>query len=196
MVLKMAACFLAGLLVALLIPRPPHVAIWENVVEGSPLKARGFLNLGTIHQDREEYDLALAAYAQAVDRAVMNPDGIVISQNLGASALANMASIYIMLGQWDDAERALADAQHYFPPHVHVWLNLVALYIDTNRIDAALAAANEGLVAWPDSGVMRFNRGQIYAKLGRCDEARAEWKAAQALDPTTRYPVAKCETAS
>lgn len=171
------------------------VSLWQDVTQKSPLKARGWVQLGMAYQQRGQYDAAIQAYARAVDAAVRNPDAVVMSQNLGAVALANMAAIYNGGGRFQESENVLVLAREKFPPHRDVMNNLVAMYLRTGRTVIALSVADEAIRDWPDVSVLHFNRGDVLAVEHRCVEADLEWRKARELDRTMRYPERKCEGA-
>lgn len=172
-----------------------EVRLWQDVTQKSPLKTRGWMQLGAAYQKRGDYTEALKSYQHCVQMVVANPDRLSIIHNVGAGAMANIASILIDVRQFDNAAVVLSDARNAFPPHVDVWTNLVALYIRTAQWEAALNAANEALTAWPSSAVLHFNRGDVLGQLDRCSEARMDWQAARQLDRATRYPVRECRGA-
>ncbi len=83
----------------------------------------------------------------------------------------------------DDAARMLALAVERDPTHRAARVNLARALLAASRTDAALAAAETGLAAFPDIAELHFVRGTALNAARRSTEAAAALARAVALDP-------------
>lgn len=158
------------------------------------------------------YELARFAYAKCFELLPRYPDGWVnYGYSLGqlglrvdavdtytrALALPEVASrglllnnrgfSYLELKMYDEAYADLTNAIATDPQEVMSHISLGEYYAMRHEYDLALGKLNEAL-AMPNRGarhlfVGHYRRGLVYAALGKRDEAIADLKAAQAVDP-------------
>jgi tetratricopeptide (TPR) repeat protein len=80
-----------------------------------------------------------------------------------------------------EAEKAFREALNRDPNRSGAWFGLARIYQSQENYPQALKAVSESIRLVPDSNKTHFLRGQILQKLGRQDEARAEFATAKKL---------------
>ncbi len=98
-----------------------------------------------------------------------------------------LAFLYFRQKRYQDAEKALEQAQSLAPDRPVPRLNLALLHLRLKKWGQA-AAELEDLLSWPKlppevAHTARFNLGHLYARQGRYPEARAQFAQAVALRP-------------
>jgi serine/threonine-protein kinase len=134
--------------------------------------ARSWTNyfmLGTIEYRAGRYAAAAEAFKRATEAA------------------PNNAASYTMLGNSQyimrDLQQAVGNFEHAvrLGPTAAAYANLALVYYDSGRYEDALRSYEQALQRDPKSVPNRRNIGDVYARLGRTNEARAEYVRAVAL---------------
>jgi protein O-mannosyl-transferase len=147
------------------------VTIWKDAVEKSPQLARPHMNLGMAYQAAGNDDLAMVEYGQALR----------INSKL-APAYVNMAGLFFNRNDFDNSEIALRKAIGLSPSLATPYLNLAQIEMKKRNPGEALAILNKA----PESGdayLFRLTRGDVYAQLGRYQDAITDYDEALRLRP-------------
>ena len=103
-----------------------------------------------------------------------------------ANALMVLASVRIQAGDPTGAIALYEQARALMPAHVHVLVNLAALYRAAGRLSEARGALDAALQVDASFAVAHHNLGNLLGDLGERAEAVRRYERAAALDP--RYP--------
>lgn len=107
-----------------------------------------------------------------------------------ASVLNRIASAEAASGQWEPAVGHLRKAASLAPDDDRNYLDLAAIYIQRNALDAATEVVDIGLKNSPGSARLYSIRGIIHAQGGRIEEAVADFDLANRLDAGQDYGAA------
>jgi len=188
------------------------LALWSDVVQGAPGKARGYLGLGTAKMRRG--DLEGAAEALRAGLGHVATDG----RGLEASLLQNLGVALIELGRAPEAVSALRRALAVDPGNPLAPVSLAVALWSSGDVEGAEDAARGVLARSPENAValrvmgqalmvrgndagaipyleravraapsdaaLRFNLGGAYAGVGRPGEACGAWRAVLRLRAT------------
>ncbi len=94
----------------------------------------------------------------------------------------NRAVAYMLLNRYDDAVKDFTQAIAYHPRDSY-YNNRAAAYHLDGEDAKGLPDANTAAAATPDNPDFLETRAEIYEKLGRHDEAIADYRASLKLDP-------------
>lgn len=183
------------------------------LVSGLPRTADDHLNAGIKAYQLGEYGEAIKAFEQAVkaepsrgdsryflaqafealgrtDEAVRQYNASVQRDRNLAVAHYNLAVIYRTRGDYTAAEAALKEAIGASPAFSGAHLLLGTLYFSRSDWENALteltAAATNPYAVRADETGLRLMLAATYAKLGRVDQAAAEYRKVISLDPANR----------
>jgi protein O-mannosyl-transferase len=149
------------------------ISLWEDVVAKSPLKSRGYNNLGAALNDAGRTEEAIAA----LDRALaINPDHTEAYYNLGRIFLAYP-------GRIGDAITLLKKAIELDPDYVDAYVNLAAACNKGGKPAEAVKVAEEAIARSPGRPDAHFNLGVAYVLTGNTDGAAREAAVLRRLDP-------------
>jgi Flp pilus assembly protein TadD len=188
------------------------LALWSDVVEKSPGKARAHLGLGGARMRRGDMERAAAAFDAGL--SCVGPD----APALAASLLHNLGVAFIYLGRAPEAVAPLRRALEIDPGNTLAPVSLAVALWNTRDLDGAEEVARGVLARSPENAValrvmgqvglargddayalpflersaradptdasVRFNLGGAYAGLGRTAEACASWRAVLRLRAT------------
>src|SRR5579863_4774987 len=150
----------------------------RKVVEGDPANYVAWFDLGFVENGLGHTEESIAAYRKSVEA---KPDVFESNLNLGLQLAKS--------GQ-PDAEKYLRAATQLKPTsHVaqgkaRAWLSL-ARVLEKTKPEEAIAAYNEAAVLEPKDAEPHLGAGLLLEKDGKYADAEREYKAAQALDPTS-----------
>ncbi len=153
-----------------------EIKLWQDVVQKSPDKHRGYLNLGRAYLKQGQDRQGLNALQQALklDPAnvdVLNARGLYLyERQLYAMAL-------------DDFNQAL----EHDPDSKSARVNRGNVFSRIGKYREALTDYQAALRLDPNDFRTYVNRGNVFAKMKRYEEALADFKRAQQLQPD--YPV-------
>lgn len=132
----------------------------------------GLYNLAVVDLRSGDTQAALAGFERVLALERGNPEGV--PRELKSQALNNAAVIYFGLGQYSDAETALAEAVRIEPDDAKSWFNLALTREKLGRSDEALAALRRARELDPrDVDVLH--------QLALAQIARRDWVEAVAL---------------
>ncbi|MGD0886384.1 MAG: tetratricopeptide repeat protein, partial [Thermodesulfovibrionales bacterium] len=183
-----------------------EVALYRDVVRGSPLKARGHNDLGNAYMDQNRLDEAVQEFITALK---LNPDYAMAHYNLGnaymdqnrldeavqefitalklnpddATAYYNLGNAYGKLNRLDEAIIEYKAALSMKPDYTDVYNNLGVAYLTQNRLDEAIHEFITALKLNPDDADAHYNLGAAYLKQDRLDEAIHEFITVLKLKP-------------
>lgn len=126
------------------------------------------------------YEHVLADPVRAWEDAVRRAPG-------SADALCALAESYAERGD-PRAEAAFLQATRLFPENHRYWANLGLYYGEAGRYERAVPVLREAARRAPQEALVRDYLGQLLLRLGREDEAVAEFEAALAGVPPSAQP--------
>src|SRR3989338_4631750 len=182
------------------------IALWDDVIEKSPEKARGYNNLGKALQEKELFTESIKALQQAIQLKPNLPEphtnlGNVYSKQgrfdyaikeyraalklnpYDAEAYNNLGNTYYSQGLFNEAMQEYVIAVKLKPDYPDAYNNLGSLYATQERIDAAIEEFKKALRLEPAIAETHNNLGNAYSEQGRIDEAIKEYRIALKLKP-------------
>ena len=171
---------------------------------------QAYLTLGAIYADEQKFDLARAQFAKAEAVAPGDPTALVqvartyqqqknIPKALAAirSALAlDPRNLDILLlraslfaSQHNDVKTALAFDDAEFAANsdhqrAQVLVQKSSYFASEKKYPQAFAILQKALLAFPKSALVHGSLGDLYANQKNIKDARIQWQAALAIDPT------------
>lgn len=140
--------------------------------KAEPGNANAWLTVGNAHRELNQYDLATAAYREALR----------INPTYGA-AWGNLGVAYQNLNQTDNAIAAYREALRIDSEDVTSWNNLGNAYSRLQRADEAIATYRQALRIDPGDARTWFNLGGTYNDLKRYDDAITAYREALRINP-------------
>ncbi len=115
------------------------------------------------------------------------------SQRLLASIGVPLVIILCVLSSlqtriWDSAESLFANTLRLHPESIAARVSLASMARRSGKYDQAIKLLRDGL-GYGDDVQLRMGLGTVYAKVGRVDDAREQFIAAQTLDPLNPEPL-------
>jgi tetratricopeptide (TPR) repeat protein len=183
-----------------------QVSLWEDVIEKSPLKARGYNGLGLAYHNLRQHDKAIDAYIRAI---TLNPAYAVAYNNLGISfyekglydrAIEAQTRAIVLSpakaafhdhrglshaakGEYDRAVVDYTKAIALDPAHATAYHNLGYVYHLQGRYEQAIGAFTKALTVDPANALFHNNRALSYAARGDFDRAIEDYVQAITLKP-------------
>jgi len=199
-----------------------RISFWEDVVRKSPLKARGYINLGSAYEEEGLTDFAAAAYsiATSLSNNIGKPNSMLALALLYArtgktkEALSEMESamklspidspelryvigmVYAKTGNNELAIKNYKEALNKDPLFMLARYALVDLYKDKGLHDEAIREYKEIIRIGPRSAEMYNEVGVIYGKKGMFDQAKENFLLALRLDPNYTPSIKNMKTLS
>ncbi len=127
--------------------------------------------LATAHASEGRYALAIEALERIRS---LRPDFALTYLNLGG--------IYTKLGQYESAERYLAQALVHAPNQPEVHRRLGEVYLGTERFDEAAVHFSEAIRLFPRASTLHYYLGRAYEGSGNDSDALAAFVQATQLD--------------
>ena len=184
-------------------------ALWSDVVEKSPNKARGYHNLGFLLAEKGRLDEALPYFEKAI---AIRPGLWIAYDNVGTllteagrteEALAyfkkaielkkdfvpgynRLANALISLERYSEAEGYLEEALKIDPRSYSTLSNMGFLLAQTGDLEGAIGFLERARDAMP-SAEAHNNLGSALLLAGRKAAALREYRAALAIDPADGY---------
>jgi Flp pilus assembly protein TadD len=147
------------------------VALWQDVVEKAPGKARSNQNLGVALRDRSDYEEAIPYFREATR---LDPSHVNAQQNLG-DALLKTGQFELALSQFN---RVLEISPSFAKAH----LGRGHASYELGRTQEAIEAYNEYLHFNPDDTSAHFKLGVAYAEVGQESSALSHFHRVAELD--------------
>ena len=121
-------------------------------------------------------------YAEAIRKLEL-----ILTHEIGAGDKANVSallgSVYLMVGNNEQATRRLEEALAVAPNNAERWSNLSEGLRRLGRLDEAVEAARKARTLKPDDADAYYNMGNALQEQGRLEEAEASYTQAIALKP-------------
>ena len=149
-----------------------EISLWRDVVRKSPLKARGYANLGTAYGKTGATDEAIKCFK--IDLTLM-PDDAEIHSDIG--------SAYGEKGWTDMAVEHLQTALRLRPDLAKAHNNLGVVYSSKRMIDKSIEHLQTAIRLKPALAEAHNNLGNAYYKKGLLDDAIREYQIALSLKP-------------
>jgi protein O-mannosyl-transferase len=178
--IRKAAPVAAGLIITLLAGAAyarnmvwqDELTFWSDVVEKSPNKPRGYLNLGLAYQNRQDLEKALAYYNKALSiKALSYPP------------LVNRGTIYAALGRHEQAIKDFSDAISINPYVTVAHYNRGMSYVFLGQKELAVRDFTSVIELKPNHADAYNNRGSMYGDMGETEKAIADFTSAISLTP-------------
>lgn len=150
-----------------------EITLWSDVILKSPIKARGFNNLGTGYTYVGEWEKAMQQYRTALR---LKPDLAEVYNNIGF--------IYDAQGRLEEAVREYQTSLRVNPDYWKAHFNLARAYAKQGQMEEAIRENEIVLRLQPNIPEVYNNLGEAYRKLGRLEEALTAYRAALRLNPS------------
>jgi tetratricopeptide (TPR) repeat protein len=204
--LTAAAIVFAGLAYKRNIVWKSEVSLWEDVIEKSPLKARGYNGLGLAYFNRGSYDKAIEAFGKAIelypsygvafnnignsyyrtgsyDRAISAQTEAIALEPNNAIFYDNRGLSYSSIGAYARAVDDFSKAIKLDPTYAKSYHNLGFVYHSEGMYRLAIEEYTKAIALDPGNAIYRCNRGLAYLANGEYEQAIADQTAAIDLDP-------------
>ena len=149
-----------------------EISLWEDVVNKSPRKARGYNNLGLAYMSKNLNNKAVAQFLAALE---LNPQDYRAHNNLG--------NVFRSMGQTSKAIDHYKAALRFNPTSLIVCNNLGKSYFDKGLINKSLEYFLLALRLKPNYAKTHNYLGNAYKAKGHRDKATAHYKKALMLKP-------------
>lgn len=120
----------------------------------------------------EKWEVAEEAFAKCVD----------IQYNVGSSAFYFSQSLQKQ-DKTDEAEAALKDMMAKYPENKDIMIELINLYIDTDRKPEAEKVLTAAIDLDPNNTALIYTSGTIYENMGRFEDAEAAYTKTLEIEP-------------
>ncbi|XP_060558909.1 protein O-mannosyl-transferase TMTC3-like [Ruditapes philippinarum] len=162
-------------------------SVFRAALKVNQKNAKLWNNVGHALENLDRYEEALEYFKKAVS---VQQDDIGAHMNVGRT--------YKRLEMFDEAEEAFLNAKNLFPPiiqgksytarvapsHLNVFLNLASLYSrDSSRLEEAASLLKTATDMRPDYIQGYINRGDIYMKMGKRNDALLMYEMALKYEP-------------
>jgi Tfp pilus assembly protein PilF len=156
-------------------------SLWSDVIKKSPLKTRGYINLGTAYLDEEQYDEAIRYLEAALKLKEQYSE-----KHPKSDAHYNLGLAYYKKGMLMQAVSHYEAARKVTPFDEELLYNLAIAYNDAKMKDRAVELYIEALKNNPSSVKIRFNLALTYLSMGRMEQAREEFEEVLRREPWNR----------
>jgi len=182
-----------------------EVALWRDVTEKSPRKARGYVTLGAALGAAGRMEEAVSALSKAIqlgfDSPIPNTSGPALGE-VGQTdeatralsramrirpaywkAYVNLGAALASAGRPEEAIRVLSEVVRVEPGNADALNNLGIVLTDAGRLEEAISALTKAVKAQPENARAHFNLGRAYLVAGRNAQAVAALETAIKLKP-------------
>ncbi|MEN8134056.1 MAG: tetratricopeptide repeat protein [Thermodesulfobacteriota bacterium] len=149
------------------------IVLWQDVVNKSPGKARGYTQLGLAHSEKGDLDKEVKYYKKAVS---LDPSYFVAHLGLGISLGK--------VGRTHEAIKEFREALRINPHSADAHKNLGTALGRLGRTDEAVKEFREALRINPQNAEAHDSLGIGLYKLGRTNEAIKEFEEALRINPS------------
>jgi len=181
-------------------------SLWLDVIEKSPMKARGYNGLGLALLNKHAYDRAIEAFARAMelepaygtafnnignalyftgryDQAIEAQTRAILLQPVNAVFLDNRGLSHAARGDDEHALEDYARAIALDPSYAKSYHNIGVLYHRRGLYQQAIEQYTKAIALDPATSAFHGNRGLAYAELGEYEKSIADFSKALLLDP-------------
>ncbi len=152
-------------------------SLWGDVIQKSPDKSRGYVNIGDYYFKRQSHNKALPYFRKAVQ---LDSNSIAGNTNLGCVLWAQ--------GNLDEAERYVRRAMYLQPKSPQPYSILGSIYFNRGNLDSAEILFRQSIRARPRFVDAHANLGAVYMQRRQFDSAVVEFR--QALEIIPGHPQA------
>jgi tetratricopeptide (TPR) repeat protein len=149
-----------------------NLTLWQDVVNKSPNKARGYNNLGLALKSRGFIDKAIKQYMMAIK---LNPSY--------PNPYSNLGNAYAFQGFIDKAIEQYLMAIKLNPSYPNPYSNLGNAYLSQGDVDKAIEQYLISIKLNPDHPSPYINLGNAYVSMGLLDMAITQYQTAIKLEP-------------
>jgi Tfp pilus assembly protein PilF len=149
-----------------------NIALWEDVVEKSPNKARGHNNLAIFYSNEGRFDESIKEFKTALR---LQPDYADAHNSLGA--------VYSEQGRIDEAISEFQEALRIKPDFADAHYNLGTAYYSRGLLTEAFREFETAVRIKPNLAKAHNYLGAIHQANGRLDDALKEYRIALRFDP-------------
>ncbi len=152
------------------------VPILQKVAGIAPERPRVYFQLGTALASSGDKAGAIEAFGKELEHSK--------EPQVRLLAHMNRSMLYQQQRQWSEAATELEFALELEPSRMHVWADLVTLYLDAGDLDGALSALRKGSQAGHRSARHYYSVGARLFKADRFAEAKGAFTEVLAIEPT------------
>lgn len=152
-------------------------SLWGDVIQKSPGKARGYVNIGDFFYKRQRNDLALPYFRKAVQ----------VDSN-SSSGYNNLSCVLWAQGQLDEAEIYARRAIYLKPDVYQAYSILGSVHFNRGKLDSAEALFRKAIELRPTFVDAHANLGAVYMRRQQLDSAVVQFN--KALDIAPNHPQA------
>jgi tetratricopeptide (TPR) repeat protein len=148
------------------------VVFWSDVIEKSPLKARGYNNRGAAYSEQGQHELAIADFSNAIALFPNYP-----------LAYRNRSLAYVEQQEWD---KALEDANKAIDMITHnadLFFTRGQIYYNLRQADLALQDYDQAIALDPAFWKAYTYRGILYLVKEEWEKALADFDTSIAINP-------------
>jgi tetratricopeptide (TPR) repeat protein len=139
-----------------------------------PESADDWFHAGRRHEESEHWDLAAAAYRQAL-----------LVGGANAATVFNLANVLSAWGKYDAALERYYHALEIDPTYAKAWNNLAGVLMEMHHFDKATTAYRKAIeLGYVDS---HYNLASLLEQTGNADEARVHWQAYLSFDHDSQW---------
>ena len=148
------------------------ITLWQDVVNKSPNKTRGYDNLGHAYEAKGLINNAIEHYQIAIELDPYN-----------SNAHYNLAHVFQMQGLIDNAIRYYQNAIRFNPTYINAYINLGSAYASQGFTDKAIEHFLMAIKLKPDYPKAHYNLGRAYMFKGLLNKAIEEYLLAIKFNP-------------
>jgi tetratricopeptide (TPR) repeat protein len=150
------------------------IVFWQDVVNKSPEKARGYVQLGISYDEKGDLDRAIKYFKKAISLG---------SSDSNSNAYVGLGRSLGKLGRTNEAIKEFREAVRINPHNAEAHSNLGTAFGQLGQINEAIKEFEEALRINPYNAGAHDSLGISFYKLGRTDEAIKEFREAVRLNP-------------
>jgi superkiller protein 3 len=135
-----------------------------------------------------EYNLALTYFEMGDSASAISVlNGMIAEKHGAADVYSLLGDAYVRQGDIRKAESALQMAVELDPAKIQYFVDLLALYVDTEAADAGLDVVGRALQRFPSNYELYALRAVFHSLRSETGEAQADYRRALELSPGTEW---------
>lgn len=144
----------------------------DHVAATQPGSSEAHLNLGIVHDQLGQTDLAALQYQEAIRLQPANPEPYL-----------NLGEMYRRLGKDQQAQAAFEQGLKAAPDNPALTINLAGLLLQSGHVGEAIAAYKQAIARQPRFAPLHYNLGAALLQLGDINKAADHFATAIEIDP-------------
>jgi len=148
------------------------LTLWNDVIQKSPHKARGYNNRGFAYYKQGQFIQAMADFNKAIELNLKYADPFL-----------SRGVIYVKQGKFSQAFDDFSKAIEISPGNAEAYNNLGNLYIQKGDVPKALFNLNKTIELNPYHAEVYYNRGLILRNQGQSTQAISDFTKAIEINP-------------